>query len=156
MKKLPLKKIGLGLLVILVILQFFQIDKTNPESDPAKDLIAMTSPSEDVKLILEKACYDCHSNQTEYPWYTSVAPVSWWIKDHIDHGKGHLNFSEWGDYSVKKQDHKLEELIEEVEEGEMPLDSYTWVHGDARLSDAQKKSLMDWAAKLRKEYATSL
>lgn len=142
--KKVVKYIFVGLLVVFVIMQFFRIDKTNPKVEKTKDFIAITQPSADVEKMLRSACYDCHSNETKYPWYSNVAPVSWFLKDHIDEGREHLNFSVWGDYSEKKANHKLDECAEEVEEKEMPLDSYTWTHGDAKLSDAQRETLATW------------
>lgn len=143
------KKIFIGILAVILIMQFFRIDTSNPKVDPAKDFIALMQPSEEVKGILQNACYDCHSHTTVYPWYSQIAPVSWWLKDHVDEGKEHLNFSVWGDYSAKKADHKLEECAEEVEEGEMPLSSYTWIHGEAKLSDKQRKTLAEFFKGLR-------
>lgn len=145
------KKILLGLAVVFVILQFFRIDKENPAADPSLDFMTLTNPPAEVATILKTACYDCHSHKTEYPWYTNVAPLSWWIADHINHGRGELNFSEWANYSYKRADHKLEEGVEMVEDHEMPLPSYTWAHGDARLSDEQRELLIDWFSDLRSE-----
>ena len=108
-----------------------------------------TNPPEDVKLILKSTCYNCHSNHTMYPWYNHIAPVSYWIADHIDHGKEHLNFSEWEKYDHKKKVHKLEEVVETMESGEMPLDEYKWTHPSARLSDEQRKAIIEWAEKSR-------
>ena len=147
-----IRKILIGLLIVLVLLQFIPTSRTEAEGNPANDLIAMTQPPREVRVILEKACYDCHSFKTEYPWYASIAPVSFWINDHIEHGREHLNFSLWGTYDAQRQDHKLEELVEEVEEGEMPLNSYTWAHGDARLSDDERAALVSWAEQLRETY----
>lgn len=143
MKKL-LKRVLLFLLLAFIVIQFFRIDKTNPEVIEDNDLIAMTGPSKEVENILRSACYDCHSNETQYPWYSNVAPVSWWLKHHIDEGREHLNFSEWGTYPEKKRNHKLEECAEEVEEGEMPLPSYTWTHSEAKLTSEQVKIMKDW------------
>ncbi|HNP19101.1 MAG TPA: heme-binding domain-containing protein [Fulvivirga sp.] len=144
-------KIIAGLVFAIIIIQFFRIDKTNPNTDPSNDLLAMHEASIEVSEILKNACYDCHSNKTEYPWYSNVAPVSWWLKDHVDHARGHLNFSDWGTYDLKKKKHKLEEVYEEVEEGEMPLDSYTWVHEEAELTAEQRELLIAWAKKTRSE-----
>lgn len=138
------KYILISLLVIFVIMQFFTINKTNPKVEKAKDFIALAKPPADIEKMIRTACYDCHSNETEYPWYSNIAPVSWWLEHHIEEGREHLNFSVWGDYPVKKANHKLHECEEEVEEKEMPLDSYTWSHGDAKLSDAQRTKLADW------------
>ncbi len=144
-------KIIAGLALIFIIIQFFRIDKTAPVSDPANDLLAMHDASPQVTEILKNACYDCHSNKTTYPWYSNIAPVSWWLKDHIKDARKHLNFSEWGTYELKRKKHKLEEVYEEVEKGEMPLDSYTWVHEEARLTGEQKELLIAWAKKTRSQ-----
>lgn len=137
-------KILISLLAILLAAQLFQIDTNNPVYDPENDILMHVSASNEVKDILKQACYDCHSYETKYPWYTSVAPLSWWIDEHIQDGRKHFNFSEWGKYDLKKKKHKLEELIHEVEEGEMPLNSYTWAHGEANLSDEQIETLISW------------
>lgn len=144
------KKILLVLLVVFVIMQFFRITSTNEPIIVSNDFISLTNPTTEVKTLLKSACYDCHSNQTRYPWYSEVAPVSWWLQHHVNEGKEHLNFSEWGTYSEKKSDHKLEECAEEVEEGEMPLNSYTWAHGDAKLTAEQRALLEDFFKSLRK------
>jgi hypothetical protein len=140
----------IGLVVLLVIAQFFQISKTNPEFDAAGDFIAITAPSDEVKGLLKDACYDCHSYETKYPWYTYFVPLSYWINNHIKHGREHLNFSIWASYDAGKADHKLEECAEEVEEGKMPLKSYTITHGNAKLSDEDRKLLEDFFNGLRK------
>jgi len=138
------KNILLGLLAVFVILQFFQIDKTNPEAPAEQDLMALTNPPDEVATLLKSACYDCHSNETVYPWYTNIQPVGWWTKDHVEEARGHLNFSEWGTYPAKKAAHKMEESYEEVEGGEMPLKSYTLAHSEARLNDEQRDRLVAW------------
>ena len=138
------KKVLIFLLVVLVIMQFFRIDKTNPKVEKAKDLIAITNPPAVIEKMLRSACYDCHSNETKYPWYSNVAPVSWVLADHIKEGREYLNFSKWGDYSEDKANHKLHECEEEVEHKEMPIKGYTLTHGDADLSDEQREKLADW------------
>ena len=143
------KRILLGLLGVFLVMQFFRINKTNPPVDDSKDFLKRTNAPVQVTQLISTACYDCHSHQTNYPWYTNVAPVSWWIKNHIDEGREHLNFSTWMDYDLKKRDHKLEECIEEVEEGKMPLDSYTWLHKGAKLDEAQKTMLVTWFSSVR-------
>ena len=143
------KKILLALLAIFIILQFFQIDKTSPEYDNSQDFLAITNPPAEVSFIIKTACYDCHSYETKYPWYTSTQPVGWWIKDHIDEGRSELNFSEWGTYTFRRADHKLDESIELVEELEMPLPSYLRAHKEARLTDAQRETLTNWFSELR-------
>ena len=138
------KKIVIALVLLVVIIQFFTIDKTNPEVIQENDFITITNPPESVVQILKATCYDCHSNESKYPWYSNVAPVSWWVKDHIDEGRDELNFSEWGTFSNKRIAKKLEEVVEEVEEGEMPLPPYLITHSDATLSEQQTKELIDW------------
>lgn len=133
-----------GLLAALVIIQFFRIDKTNPETDPAKDFLAINNAPAEMAEMIKASCYDCHSNQVVYPWYTNVAPISWWVKKHINEGRDELNFSEWGDYKQKRKDHKMEELYSEVEHKKMPLKSYLIIHGDAKLDDAKIKEMTDW------------
>ncbi len=143
-KRLTKRNILIGIVLLLLLIQLFRIDKTTKPVNPAIDFIALTSPNADLENILKVACYDCHSNQPRFPWYTNIAPVSWWIKHHIDEGSHHLNFSEWGTYTEKRKNHKLEECVEMIEEGEMPMDSYTWMHKEAKLTDAQKRQLVEW------------
>lgn len=143
-------KIVLAVIALLVIIQFFRIDKSVPESNPQDDILVVENVPHEIGVILKTSCYDCHSNATRYPWYSNMAPVSWWLKQHVNEGREELNFSEWGTYSEKRKDHKLEEVDELVEKGEMPLPSYLWVHGDAKLSEKQRKQLMNWAKSLRK------
>lgn len=149
------KKIGIVLLVVLVGMQFYRPNKNLSEGDYVAVFEAETQPSAEVKQILKSTCYDCHSGNTVYPWYNNVAPISYWLDHHVKEGKAELNFSDWGNYSDKKKDHKLEELVEEVKEGKMPLKEYTWTHKEARLTEAQKKSLLDWAIGTRSLYQIS-
>jgi hypothetical protein len=154
-KHLTKKKIFLFLLIAFVVMQAFRIDKTIKVVETSKDFIAVTAANTEVTNLLKTACYDCHSNQPAYPWYTNIAPVSWWIKHHINEGSHHLNFSEWGTYSEKRKNHKLEECVEMVEEGEMPTASYTWMHGEAKLSDAQRLVLVEWFKGIKNNTSTS-
>lgn len=103
-----------------------------------------------IKPLIINGCYDCHSNQTFYPWYSNITPINWWLKDHVDDGKKHLNFSVWADYELKKKDHKLEEVIEMLEKGEMPLKSYTITHAEAKFTEDEKQQLINWVVELRK------
>ncbi len=145
-----LKRILIAITALLLLIQFFGIDKTNPIAEPSEDFIEMVKPDAETTALLKSACYDCHSYQTKYPWYSNIAPVSWWLKHHIDEGRDELNFSKWGSYSEKRRNHKLEECEELVEAGEMPLDSYTWTHGDAKLTAEQRQKLSTFFGKLRK------
>lgn len=138
------KNIAIFLVFLLLIIQSIRIDKTTEPVNPATDFISLTGANSEVAGMLKTACYDCHSNQPTYPWYTNIAPVSWWIKHHIDEGSHHLNFSIWGTYKEKRKNHKLDECVEMIEEGEMPMSSYTLMHGDAKLTDAQKLQLVEF------------
>lgn len=139
-------KIGILVLAIFfVVLQFFQIDKTNPAIDPAQTIESVMAVPPDVKVILGKACNDCHTNTTVYPWYSYIQPNGWWLRSHVEDGRRHLNLSIFATYDEKKRQKKLEEICEEVEAGKMPLPSYLWIHRDAVLTDTEKKALCDWA-----------
>ncbi|MDO9000908.1 MAG: heme-binding domain-containing protein [Bacteroidota bacterium] len=156
LKKITLKKIVIALIFLLVIFQFFRIDKSTKPIDLKLDFISITNASPEISGILKTSCYDCHSNQPSYPWYTNIAPISWWIKHHINEGSHHLNFSEWESYSLKRKNHKLEECVEMVEEDEMPMTSYTIMHGNAKLNASQKQLLLSWFKSLKDSLNTSI
>ena len=137
------------LLLALVVIQFIRPDRMVPDYDESQDFIASVNPPAEVAQLLKSACYDCHSWKTKYPWYDRIAPVSYWLSSHVNEGREELNFSLWGSYSPKRADHKLEESMELVEEGEMPLKSYTWTHAEARLNDAQRMQLIQFFQSLR-------
>lgn len=141
-----LKKILIGLGIVLIIIQFIRPDK-NDSNDLTFDISRKYEVPKDVNHIMQVSCNDCHSNKTEYPWYANVQPVAWWLDHHIDDGKKHLNFSEFTKSPLFVQNHKLEEIIEMVGEKEMPLPSYTnfGLHAEADLSDEQRKMITDWA-----------
>jgi len=136
-----LKRIAVVLAVMFVIAQFVRPDITNPPVDPKLEYRAPAH----IQPILDRSCNDCHSNRTRWPWYSQISPVSWWLKDHIDEGRHELSFSEFGSYAPKKAAHKMEEVCEMVKKGEMPLREYLWGHPSARLSDADKQALCEWA-----------
>src|SRR5210317_1511067 len=144
-----LKKVLFFLLVVFLAAQFFGPEKNQGDVSSLHPFLAETSPSEDVHVILKEACFDCHSDYTRYPWYSSITPVNFWLADHIDHGKDELNFSRWNEYSIKRKDHKLEEIIEMVEERSMPLESYTWTHKEAKLTPEQIEQLTAWVNQAR-------
>ena len=134
---------------ILVVLQFFRGTPPEVRIDNPNDLIANEIVSAEVATLLRTACYDCHSRESNYPWYSNVTPVSWFMYDHIRHAREELNFSDWATMSKKRKLHKLEEISEEVMEGEMPLPSYTPMHPEAKLTIEQRKLISDWAMELR-------
>ena len=138
----------IGLLLILLLLQFVRPAK-NQSGDATKDISTIFPVPASVQTTLRAACYDCHSNYTTYPWYAGVQPVRWWLDNHINDGKRHLNFSEFAAYPLPRQYHKLEEVSEIVGNGEMPLQSYTLIHRDAVISSEQRKEMIDWADALR-------
>ncbi len=150
MKKI-IKPIALVLLAALIIIQFFRPEKnvSSSETIAANDISKLYPVPQEVGSILQTSCYDCHSNNTHYPWYSNFQPVAWWLADHVNEGKNELNFSEFASYRIGKQYRKLEKLNSEVKEGEMPLESYTFIHGDAKLSPAQKEKIMSWATEIR-------
>lgn len=144
MKRIPWKKIFIGLLAILIILQFFPIDKSQPAVDNSKDFITITQPPAEIATLLKEACYDCHSYEVKFPWYTNVAPISYWIKGHIDNGVKKLNYSIWADYNSKKAHHKLDESVEMMENQWMPIYTYKWMHSEGRLTDEEYTKLKDF------------
>ncbi len=151
-----LKKIALALLAVFLLMQFYRPEKNIAQGNHTSTFLVETNPPKNVKVILEQTCYDCHSNNTEYPWYNTIAPVSYWLANHVDEGKKHLNFSEWKGYTIKKKDHKLEEVIEMMEEGEMPLKEYTWTHEEARLTQEERGAIIEWAKRIRALYQLDL
>jgi hypothetical protein len=133
-----LKKIIIVLIVIFVGIQFIPVERTNPP------VISDIRAPEKISNILRISCYDCHSNETSWPWYSYVAPVSFFVVDDVNEGREHMNFSEWDNYSAKDKQEYMEEIIEEVEKGEMPLTSYTFVHPNAKLDSYRIKMIKDW------------
>lgn len=145
MKKWKLVLLILG--VVFLILQCIRPDFNNGDLKGENDIFHVVDVPDDVNAILTKACYDCHSNHTEYPWYAQIQPIGWWINDHVVDGKDELNFSEFASMKVKGQLHKLHECIEMIEENEMPLASYTKMHADAILTKEEKEKVITWAKK---------
>jgi len=143
-----MKKVGIGLLVILLLLQAYRPAK-NDSKKTDNDISASYAVPDDVKLILAKACNDCHSNNTAYPWYSNIQPVGIWLNNHVNDGKRHMNFNEFKTFKVARQYKKLDECIEQIKEGEMPLESYTWIHKEAKLTEAEKQKLYDWCGAVR-------
>lgn len=145
------RKIILALLGVLFIIQFIKPTKNIAEGDQVNNITKRYAMPTNVSSILKKACYDCHSNTTVYPWYAEIQPVAWFLDDHVKDGKKHLNFDEFLTYEAKKQDHKMEEFIESQTEGWMPLDSYKWIHKNAILTSEEKQVLINWAKQVRTE-----
>jgi len=145
MLKKILKIAAIVIVAALIVVQFIRPDFNNPPVNEAETLEASVQVPENIKAIMKRSCSDCHTNTTVYPWYSQISPVSWWLKNHIDEGRRELNFSVWATYQPKRKAKKLEEVCEQINEKEMPLPSYTWVHRDAILSAEESKVLCDWA-----------
>ncbi|MEP6635937.1 MAG: heme-binding domain-containing protein [Acidobacteriota bacterium] len=130
----------------LIGLQFVRPVKTNPAVDQSKTIQTNLQVTPQVAAILDRSCQDCHGNDTRWPWYSNVSPVSWTVIDHVNEGRKHLNLSEWGSYDKRRATKKLEQMCDEVKDGAMPIPSYTWIHRSAKLSADDIKTLCDWTA----------
>lgn len=139
-----MKKILVVILVAFIMIQFFPIDKTNPAPTPGMDFLKIKHTPPEVAALITSSCYDCHSNETTYPWYAHIAPASWLLKNHITEARKHLNFSTFATYEPKIQAQKLQECIEMVEKREMPLESYFIGHQEAKLTDGQIQQLINY------------
>lgn len=141
-----IKKISLGLLALIVLIQFVPVEK-NESNDTEFDITKSYNVPDNVSMILKGACNDCHTNLTRYPWYSNIQPVKYLLADHVNEGKQHLNFSSFTKLPIAVQNHKFEEVIEMVESKEMPLESYTYfgLHPEANLTDLERKAVMEWA-----------
>lgn len=143
------RRILLIIIIILIGIQFIRPAKNQSNEVLTNDISHVYTVPQNVSAVLKKACNDCHSNNTVYPWYSQVQPIGWWLNNHIEEGKEELNFNEFAAYPIPRQYHKLEEVIEQVKEGEMPIWSYTLIHTDAKLSDEEKQTLINWAQGIR-------
>ena len=142
-----LKIILLILLIVFVGIQFIPTKRNQSESVPITDFMTVNTVPQNVSNALKTSCYDCHSNNTSYPWYNKVQPVAWILENHIEEGKAELNFSEWDNYSKRRKKSKLKSIISQIEDDKMPLKSYTLIHKNANLSNNQKKEIIDWISK---------
>jgi len=139
------RKIGIGLVLILVLIQFIRPAKNQSTEILASDITKITQVPEDVLQILKVSCYDCHSNKTVYPWYNNIQPIGFWLQHHVNEGKEHLNFSEFGTYPADKATRKMRRIVRDIEERDMPLGSYLLIHKNAVLTEAQKQLVLNWA-----------
>ena len=145
----PTKKILVSLLIIFFCIQFIRPAKNHSEQVSFTDLSKAVNVPGKVDVLLKAACYDCHSNNTNYPWYSNVQPLAWFLSNHIRKGKAELNFSEFGSYSLRRQISKLYDIAKNIEKGVMPLQSYTMLHKSARLSKEDKALLIEWATRAK-------
>ena len=132
---------------LFVIAQFIRPAKTNPAIDQSQALESHLQVDPKVAAILNRSCVDCHSNKTRWPWYSNVAPVSWFVIDHVNHGRSHMNFSEWGSYDKEQQRDLLRDICGEVKRGTMPLSSYTPLHPGSEVSGQDMAAICDWTTK---------
>jgi DNA replicative helicase MCM subunit Mcm2 (Cdc46/Mcm family) len=143
-----LKKIFLFLLAAFVVIQFIHPKPNKSKGDQPYYIGKTFSVPEEVNSILTKACKDCHSNNTRYPWYSNIQPADWWMNGHIKKGKKGMNLDEYTSRSLRYQYNKMKDVIEQIKEGEMPLNSYTWIHKKAILSQSEKDALINWAGSI--------
>ncbi len=143
-----LKLTGLIVLIVLIAIQFFPAKVNQGITGSPDDFITGNQVPPNIAHMLKSACYNCHSNQTEYPWYSKIQPVGWFIGGHIKEGKEELNLSEFGSYPVERQKHKIQSMIRHIEKGEMPLPSYKLMHPEARLSEKDKTDLISFLKQL--------
>ena len=145
-----LKRILLILLIIFVAIQFIRPDKNLHPGTQQNNISAIYSVPGHVDSTLAVACKDCHSNNTRYPWYNNIQPVAWFLDNHVTHGKGSFNLDEFATYPAWRKYDKISEVKKQMDKGEMPLSSYTWIHKDAILSNAQKDSVITWSEAIKK------
>jgi len=150
-----LKIVAILLVVLVVGIQAIRPARTNPPIDESQTINAKTQITPEAAAILERSCRDCHTNKTVWPWYTNVAPLSWWLSNHVSDGRRSLNMSEWGKLPNDRQERKLRQMCDEVQDGNMPLSSYTPMHPAAKLSDQDKKTICDWTDKERERISSA-
>src|SRR6185312_2150835 len=144
-----IKKILLAALIVFIAIQFIRPARNESRQPSPADISKIDSVPGTVQAILKPSCYDCHSNHTNYPWYSNIQPAGWWLASHIKEGRSELNFSEFGQYSVRRQRSKLFAIAKSIEDGTMPLRSYTLVHSNSRLTTHGKALLINWANKTK-------
>lgn len=148
------KKILLALLLVFIAIQFIRPTKNKSGQVLPKDITKTVNVPDKIQVIFKNTCYDCHSNNTRYPWYVNIQPMGWIMASHIKNGKADLNFSEFGAYSKRKQGNKLRAIATSIKDGSMPLSSYTIMHTDAKLTEENKNLIIDWASKTKDSLST--
>ena len=137
------------LLIAFILIQFIQPARNQSGQVLQTDITQMFATPANVKTSLKSSCYDCHSNNTYYPWYVNIQPVGWWLASHIKEGKAELNFSEFGTYTQRRQLSKLRSVENSIKDGDMPLSSYTFIHTNARLTKEEKAKIIEWVRAIR-------
>ncbi|MDY7396775.1 heme-binding domain-containing protein [Aureibaculum sp. 2210JD6-5] len=143
------KIIALVILLCFVGIQFMSTELNQTTVVPKTDFLLVNNPPKDISTLLEGSCYDCHSNNTNYPWYNKIQPIAWFLENHIADGKEELNFNEWDAYSNRRKNSKLKSIMSQLKDDEMPLSSYTLIHRDAKLSKSEKTLVIDYIKKLK-------
>ena len=149
MKKIIKKILFIGLIIFLLMQLYQPARNESFEQDITANFTKVYNVPKNVEAIVRTSCYDCHSNNTNYPWYSNVQPVGFFMEHHIKEAKEDLNFDEWGKYSKRKQENKLDRIVKQIKSDEMPLASYTLINKNARLTTVQKKEVMDWISKIK-------
>lgn len=142
-----LKQIVVLLLVVFVGIQFIPTTHNQSTVILTSNFLSTYKVPKDIQKLLKNSCYDCHSNNTNYPWYNKIQPASWFLEHHIKEGKNELNFDEFGNYSLRKQKSKLKSIVTQIEDRKMPLSSYTLIHKEAKLSDSERIKILEWITK---------
>lgn len=150
-----MKKLLYILIVAFILIQFFQIGKTNPALNKGMDFLEIKNTPEKLATQIRASCYDCHSNETQYPWYSYIQPAGWFLNKHIEEGRKELNFSTFATYELKRQAHKLDEAAEYLESGRMPLESYLLMHSEAKLTEEQRKEIAAYFRSVQQEIKTA-
>ena len=150
MKKYFKKIFILGLIIFLLMQLYQPARNTSYEQDSSLDFVSQYNAPKNIETILRTSCYDCHSNNTNYPWYSSIEPGALFMANHVNEGKENLNFNEWGNYSSRKQNNKLDRIVKQIKSSEMPLSSYTIIHKNAVLNENQKEQIINWLNSLEK------
>jgi hypothetical protein len=137
------------LLVCFVGIQFVPTKLNQSNLIPKTDFLLVNNPPKNIRILLQKSCYDCHSNNTDYPWYNKIKPVAWFLEDHIADGKKELNFSQWNSLSNRRKNSKLKSIINQIKNDEMPLSSYTLIHRNGILSETEKQEIIQYITQLK-------
>ena len=136
-------------LIAFVVIQFFPVDYNQSETVPDTDFMLVNDVPSDIQNKLQVSCYDCHSNNTQYPWYSKVQPIAWFLEGHIKEGKAELNFNEWDSLSSRRKASKLRSIIKQIESGEMPMASYTLIHKEATFSEKEAQRVVKYMENLK-------
>jgi hypothetical protein len=144
-----IKIIALVLLLAFIGIQFMPANRNQSNVVPDTDFMVVNDVPANIENKIQVSCYDCHSNNTAYPWYNKIQPVAWFLGEHIKEGKAELNFNEWDEYSDRRKNSKLRSIISQIEDDEMPLDSYTIIHADAKFSEDEKSEIIEYMAQLK-------